>query len=317
VRHGARDASANVADHGPVYPAVPLPGRNTTVLRFVTSEDVHRACAWPALVAALRAAHRGPRPLIARCSIEGDVRGVAQTYLNLPAVLPGVAMGTKLVTILPGNPGRGAGVPAVQAVYVLFDGGDGSPAAVIDGTALTYRKTAADSALGSQILSREDARVLVVVGAGGLAPFLARAHLATRPSLTTVLVWNRTAHRADTLARALRDEGVDATATTDLAAAVRRADIVSCATAATAPLVSGDWLRPGAHLDLAGGFTPDARMRRCRRAPRPPVRRRGERQRRAVREPDRPDPAGRGAAGEDRGRPVRPVPARLDVRPTM
>jgi hypothetical protein len=140
--------------------------------------------------------------------------------------------------------------------------------------------------------------VLVVAGAGGLAPFLARAHLATRPSLAAALVWNRTAHRADALARALRDGGVDATA-------------------ATAPLVSGDWLRPGAHLDLAGGFTPDARMRRCRRAPRPPVRRRGERQRRAVREPDRPDPAGRGAAGEDRGRPVRPVPARLDVRPTM
>jgi ornithine cyclodeaminase/alanine dehydrogenase-like protein (mu-crystallin family) len=257
-------------DHGPVYPAAPLPGRNAAVLRFVTSEDVHRACAWPALVAALRAAHRGPRPLIARCSIEGDVRGAAQTYLNLPAVLPGVAMGTKLVTILPGNPERGAGVPAVQAVYALCDGGDGSPAAVIDGTALTYRKTAADSALGSQILSREDARVLVVAGAGGLAPFLARAHLATRPSLTTVLVWNRTAHRADALARALRDEGVDATATTDLAAAVRRADIVSCATAATAPLVSGDWLRPGAHLDLVGGFTPamrecdDAAVRRAR-----------------------------------------------------
>ena len=110
-----------------------------------------------------------PRPDRARLD-RGGLRGVTQTYFNLPAFLPGVAMGTKIATILPDNPARHPGVPAVQALYALFDGDDGSPAAVIDGTALTYRKTAANSALGSQLLSREDARVLLMVGAGGLAP---------------------------------------------------------------------------------------------------------------------------------------------------
>jgi ornithine cyclodeaminase/alanine dehydrogenase-like protein (mu-crystallin family) len=230
-------------------------------MRIVGAEDVHRVCAWADLVSALRSAHRGPRPLITRASIEAEVRGVTQSYFNLPAFLPGVAMGTKIATILPDNPARFPDVPAIQALYALFDGDDGRPAAVIDGTALTYRKTAADSALGSQLLSREDARVLLTVGAGGLAPYLARAHLAIRPSLDRVLVWNRTAARAEAMAATLRDEGADAAATADLEAAVRQADIVSCSTAATEPLVSGEWLKPGAHLDLVGGFTPA--MREC------------------------------------------------------
>ena len=107
----------------------------------VDGEDVHRVCDWPALVAALRASHQGPRVLIARASIEAELRGITQTYFNLPAFLPGVAMGTKIATILPDNPARFPGVPAMQALYALFDGDDGSPAAVMDGTALTYRKT--------------------------------------------------------------------------------------------------------------------------------------------------------------------------------
>ena len=152
-------------------------------------------------------------------------------------------------------------MPAVQALYALFEGDDGSPAAVMDGTALTYRKTAADSALGSQLLSRPDSRVLLLVGAGGLAPYLARAHLAIRPSLARVLVWNRTVTRAEAMADGLRADGFDAAVSADLEAAVRQADILSCSTASTEPLVAGCWLKAGAHLDLVGGFTPA--MREC------------------------------------------------------
>ena len=239
-------------------------------MRFIGGDEVHRLCGWRELVAALRAAHRGPRPLIARAALDAEVGGVTHTYFNLPAFLPGVAMGTKIATILPDNPARESDLPAVQALYALFDGADGRPAAVIDGTALTYRKTAADSALGAQLLAREDAQVLTLVGAGGLAPYLARAHRAIRPSLGRVLVWNRTAARAAAVAEGLRVEGVDTVAVTDLDAAVAAGDIVSCSTAATAPLVKGDLLKPGAHLDLVGGYTPamrecdDAAVRRAR-----------------------------------------------------
>lgn len=227
----------------------------------VNGETVHRLCRWEDLVAALRNAHRGGRPLIARALLEAERHGVTQTYFNLPAFLPGVAMGTKIATVLPDNPTRHPGVPAIQALYALFDGENGAPAAVIDGTALTYRKTAADSALGSLLLSRPDARTLLMVGAGGLAPYLARAHLAIRPSLRSVLVWNRSGDRACSMATELRAEGVDAEAAADLDAAVPEADILSCSTATTEPLVRGDLLKPGAHLDLVGGFTPS--MREC------------------------------------------------------
>ena len=228
-------------------------------MRLVGAEKVHELCAWEGLIEALAQAHRGPKPLTGRASLEvGDGADCAR-YIDMPAWLPGVAMGSKLVTVLPGNPDT-AGLPAVQALYGLFDGRTGSPLAAIDGSALTYRKTAADSALGSRLLSRPDAQVLVMVGAGGLAPYLIAAHLAARPSLKRVLVWNRRRDKAEALARNVAATGL-AASVGELEPAVREADIVSCATAATAPLIAGRWLKAGAHLDLVGGFTPG--MREC------------------------------------------------------
>jgi ornithine cyclodeaminase len=147
-------------------------------------------------------------------------------------------------------------LPWVQALYPLFDGKNGAPLAVLDGTALTYRKTAADSALGSRLLSRPEPRTLVMVGAGSLSPYLIDAHRSLRPSIERVLIWNRNPAKAAKLAEALGAEVAG-----DLERAVRDADIVCCATASTAPLVEGAWLKPGAHLDLVGSFTPE--MREC------------------------------------------------------
>lgn len=226
-------------------------------MRYVGADQVHQLCDWLALVDALAEAHRGPRPLVARSELlnEGPA-GERQIYLNFLAWQPGKAMGTKCITVMPGNSRVPDGPPAGQALYTLFSGQDGSPIAVIDGTALSYRKTAADSALGSKLLSRPDARTLLMVGAGALAPYLIEAHRAVRPSLERILVWNRTGEKARALAEAL-----SATAVSDLENAARLADIVCSATASTAPIVRGSWLRPGAHLDLVGGFTHE--MREC------------------------------------------------------
>ena len=226
-----------------------------SLLRVITAAEVHELCPWERLIEALGHAHRGAKPLVGRASLDSP----EGRYIDMPAWQPGVAMGSKLVTVMPGNP-HSNGLPTVQALYALFDGKTGSPLAVIDGTALTYRKTAADSALGSRLLSRPDPEVLLAVGAGAVAPFLIAAHLAARPSLNRLLVWNRSMDKAEALARRFAAAGIAASAS-ELEPALQQADIVSCATAATAPLIAGRRLKPGAHLDLVGGFTPE--MREC------------------------------------------------------
>ncbi|TFH40719.1 MAG: dehydrogenase [Lysobacterales bacterium] len=180
------------------------------------------------------------------------------TLLVRAAWQRGKTIGIKLITIFPGNTAAGD-LPAIQAVYALFDGGDGRPLASLDGTELTYWKTAVDSALGTQLLAREDCESLLMVGAGAQAPYLIRAHCAVRPSIRRVSIWNRTTAKGAALADSRPVEGVDFESVTDLETAARAADLICCATAAEAPLVLGAWLRPGQHLDLVGGFKPAMR----------------------------------------------------------
>lgn len=178
------------------------------------------------------------------------------TLLLMPAWSDDRAIGVKLVTVMPGNADRG--LPAVHAQYQLFDRATGVALAVIDGEMLTLRRTAAASALASSYLSRVDSSRLVMVGAGSLAPHVIAAHCAVRP-IRQVMIWNRNADKAEALAARLDLSGCTVEATTDLETAVGAADIVSCATLATAPLIHGAWLRPGTHVDLIGGFRPDMR----------------------------------------------------------
>lgn len=223
-------------------------------MRMIDAAEVRRLLTFPLLVETLEAAHRRPR-MEAQDTFMGSESAL---YFIRNAVDTGRFMASKLITSFPANLAGGE-LPAVQAVVVLFDGGNGRPLAVIDGTELTYWRTAADSALGAKLLSRPDPRTMLVVGAGEMAPRLVAAHRAVRPSLARVLVWNRTAERAGRLAAALRSEGVAAEAVADLDAATREADLVSTCTRAHAPLIKGANLEPGAHLDLVGGYTPETR----------------------------------------------------------
>ncbi len=219
-------------------------------LPILDADDVARAAPYGELIDALAAGHRQPEPLARRTVFKPDDSD--QSFLGLPAWQPGEALGVKLVTVFPSNPA--AGRPSVQAVYVLFDGANGDPLALLDGTELTYRKTAADSALGARFLARPDAGTLLVVGAGGLASHLVAAHRAARPSIDRVLLWNRTRRRAETVA-----EAIGATVVDDLDAAIGAADVITTATMTKDPLVAGHLVRPGTHLDLVGAFLPDHR----------------------------------------------------------
>ena len=165
----------------------------------------------------------------------------------------GTGLGVKLATIFPGN----TELPSVQTVYVVFDPITGEEQAVIVGNAITWFKTACDSALGSRRLARTGAAELLMVGAGAMAPHLIRAHMTACPSIERVTIWNRTTARAEALAAGLTDAA--AVVSTDLRKAVESADIVSCATMTAGPLIRGRWLRPGAHLDLVGAYLPHMR----------------------------------------------------------
>jgi ornithine cyclodeaminase len=220
-------------------------------LRFYSADEVHAALDWKRLVEALAAAFAVGAHVPLR---HAHRLGETETLLLMPAWREARGgLGVKIVTVMPGNAARGAAT--VNALYVLLDRASGEPRAVIDGEALTLRRTAAASALAARHLARDDSTNLLVVGTGKLAPFMARAHCALRPRLVRVRVWGRRAEAAQTLAQVLRDEGLPAEAATDLQAAVRDADIVTCATTAAAPIVHGAWLAPGTHLDLVGGFT--------------------------------------------------------------
>jgi ornithine cyclodeaminase len=128
----------------------------------------------------------------------------------------------------------------------------------MDGSRLTVWRTAAASALAARALARRDAARMVMVGAGALAPFLIRAHAAERP-LADIALWNHRPERAREMARDLAAQGLPVRAVESLEAAVREADIVSCATLSVEPLVRGEWLRPGAHVDCVGAFKPTMR----------------------------------------------------------
>jgi alanine dehydrogenase len=228
-------------------------------MRLVDAATVHRLLDDAALVAALRDMFRDGCTLPTRHHHSVAVPGgAAATLLLMPAWREGAALGVKLVTVFPDNGAKG--LPAVQGQYLLLDGSTGVPRALIDGPALTVRRTAAASALAATYLARQDAARMVMVGTGAMAPHLVRAHCAVRP-VREVSIWGRAPDKARALAAALAPSlpGVRVSAVAALEPAVRAADIVSCATLSRTPLVAGAWLKPGAHLDLVGGFTPEMR----------------------------------------------------------
>ena len=227
------------------------------MLRHYSYADVENGLDYPRLIEALADAfRRGGEPMPVRCSYDVGVDTAPGHLLTMPAWHRGKALGVKLVTVFPGNATRGLG--AVSSLYVLFDGETGQPRALIDGEALTNRRTAAASALAARYLARPDSRTLLIVGTGHVAAHLPMAHRAVRP-IERVMVWGRTPEHALSLADRLAGEGFDAAAIADLPAAIAQADIISCATTSSVPLVVGAQLRPGTHLDLVGAFTPQMR----------------------------------------------------------
>ena len=226
-------------------------------MRYFDAAEIRARLPWPRMLAALDAMLKDDVDAPLRTHHAIDVPGeAAATLLLMPAWRRGRRIGVKLVTVFPGNAQRDE--RAVAAIYALFDARNGVPLALFDGEEITARRTAGASAYAANRLARADARHLVLVGSGRLARGLVEAHRHVRP-IERVSLWSRTPERARAAAAAMADDGLPVTAVSDLERAVREADIVSCATLSTAPIVRGAWLSPGVHLDLVGAF--NARMR--------------------------------------------------------
>lgn len=224
-------------------------------MRVVSAEEVACHLSWEGLISRLHATfvngvESPPRHHHAMHRPDGEA-----TMLLMPAWEATGYIGVKMVNVFPQNADHG--VPAISGLYLLSEGKHGQPLACIDGSELTRRRTAAASALAAQALAKESAETLLVVGTGKLASMVIEAHASVRP-IKRVMVWGRNASKAAAIAQAyatrFTTEVVD-----DLAVAVAQADIVSCVTLSTQPLIKGEWLMPGTHLDLIGAFRPQMR----------------------------------------------------------
>ncbi len=198
---------------------------------------------WPGLLAAFEAGHRLPKAEIADLFL---YRGV-DTMLDRAAWIDGLGALVKVGTIVPGNAGRGK--PTVNGIVNVFDDVTGELTALLDFHLVTKWKTAGDSLLSASRLARKDSRRILLVGAGVVARSMVDAYSSLFPG-AEFTVWSRTRKTA---------EGMGLPVADDLEAAVKAADIICTATLAREPLIRGDWLQPGQHLDLIGAYTPAMR----------------------------------------------------------
>ncbi|WP_282046373.1 ornithine cyclodeaminase family protein [Roseibium album] len=226
---------------------------------LLLSEDQTRnALPYPDLIDALAEMFRSGCTMPTRHHHDFKIPGEPDgTMLLMPAWVPGGYAGVKVVNVVPGNSERN--LPAVHGQYLLSDARTGEMLAMIDGGELTARRTAAASALAARYLARSDARHLLVLGTGRLAPNLIAAHMAIR-SIEEVTVWGRSQEKTAQFARDLDGQlPIRIQAASSLRDALGLADIVSAATLSTEPLIKGDLLKPGAHVDLVGAFKPTMR----------------------------------------------------------
>ena len=203
---------------------------------------------WLALTRAMVAGHLKPRAQIKDVLM---YRG-ADTLLNRSAWIDGMGIAVKAGAIYPGNLAQGK--PTVNGAVNLFSDDDGALEAILDFHLVTKWKTAGDSLLAATRLARKDSRTILIVGAGTVGKSLYQAYSAAFPD-ARFSIWNRSAPAAQAFATA--HPGV--TVAPDLEAAVRKADIVTCATMSSTPVILGHWLQPGQHIDLIGAYTPTMR----------------------------------------------------------
>ena len=224
-------------------------------MKVYDRENVASSLQYAILIEALRKAFSSKitAPERAQHTIKNK-NGSDATLLLMPAWKIGEHIGIKIVSVFPENTTNN--MNAVHANYFLMNANDGKPVAVMDGTELTLRRTACASALAADYLVNKNVDTLLMIGTGNLAPHMIKAHCVVR-NYSRILIWGRNEEKAERLALSLNIKDKEILAKNDLKEALNVADVISCATLTQKPLIMGDWIKPGQHLDLVGAFTPD------------------------------------------------------------
>ncbi len=209
----------------------------------IVPKEAEAHLTWPGLLAALEAGHRLPQPDIKDLFVYAG----PNTLLDRATWIPGLGALVKVATVVPGNPAKGR--PMIHGVVNLFDDETGELSTLVDFHLVTKWKTAGDSLLSASRLARKDSRNFLQVGAGVVARSMVQAYSSLWPD-ARFTVWSRTRASAESLGLPVAE---------DLEAAVKAADVICTATMTSTPLIRGDWLRPGQHLDLIGAYKPGMR----------------------------------------------------------
>jgi ornithine cyclodeaminase len=209
----------------------------------IVPKDAEALLTWPGLLDAFEAGHRLPKPDIKDLFV---YRG-SDTVLDRATWIDGLGALVKVATVIPSNAQRG--LPTVNGSVTLYDDKTGELTALVDFHLVTKWKTAGDSLLSARRLARKDAKNFLLVGAGTVAKSMVQAYSSLFPD-ARFTVWSRSRSSAEALGLPVAD---------NLEAAVKAADVICTATMATEPLIRGDWLQPGQHLDLIGAYKPGMR----------------------------------------------------------
>ena len=218
------------------------------MVEMISFKDADPLLDWIDLTDAIANGHQAPKAEIADVFLYRD----ENTLLNRSAWIKGMGVAVKCATIFPGNPAIGKGM--IDGAVNLFSDDDGRLEAILDFHLVTKWKTSGDSLLGARKLARKDSKRILLVGAGNVGQALRQAYGALFPD-AAFSIWNRSAAGAERFQTANPDVDI----ASDLEAAVKAADVIASATMTTEPIIKGEWLQPGQHIDLIGAYRPDMR----------------------------------------------------------
>ena len=224
-------------------------------MRYISFEEADPLLTWTGVADALEKGHFLDKAKIGDLLLQDSPNAL----LSRGAWIDGLGMALKSMSVFPDNVSSTPPLPSIQGGVLLFDDINGSLKAVLDGILVTKWKTAGDSVLGSRLLANPNPKTHLMVGAGTVATTILDAYREMFPSIERFMIYNRTSERAEALAQELAPQISGIEVATDLITACGEADIITSATMAREPVIMGDWIRPGTHVDLIGAYKPDMR----------------------------------------------------------